>query len=111
MRRLKVSYLRGARDDLQNIYDTVLRVSRSKITAYRFYKRILDRCERIGNVPHGGRPRDDLEEGLRTVPFEHSAVIAYRVETDRVRIVNIFYGGRDFGSFYIDLPAEGGEEE
>ena len=65
-----------------------------------------DRCDRIGNVPHGGRPRDDLEPGLRTVPFEHSAVIAYKVEDDLVRIVNIFYGGRDFESFYLGMAEE-----
>lgn len=30
------------------------------------------------------------------VPFEHSAVIAYVVESNIVRIVNVFYGGRDY---------------
>lgn len=34
------------------------------------------------------------------MPFEHSAVIAYRVEGDRVRVVNVFYGGRDFEALY-----------
>jgi toxin ParE1/3/4 len=40
--------------------------------------------------------RDDLVPGLRTVPFEHRAVIAYVVENEIVRVTNIFYGGRDF---------------
>ncbi len=35
-------------------------------------------------------------QGLRTVPFEHSAVIAYVIEGDSVFIVNVFYGDRDF---------------
>ena len=47
-----------------------------------------------------GRPRDDLEPGLRTIPFERSAVIAYKVEDDRVRIGNVFYGGRNFEALY-----------
>ena len=106
MRRLKVVFREEARVDLQDIYSTILWVSRNKTTAFRFYRRIVDRCERIGNVPHGGRPRDDLEPGLRTVPFEHSAVIAYKVEDDLVRIVNIFYGGRDFESFYLGMAEE-----
>ncbi|KRB22918.1 hypothetical protein ASE05_14780 [Mesorhizobium sp. Root172] len=50
----------------------------------------------MGNAPRGGRSRDDIVPGLRTVPFEHSAVIAYVIEGDVVRIVNIFYGGRDY---------------
>lgn len=107
MRRLKVVYREDARTDLQNIYNAVIWVSRNKTTAYRFYQRIVDRCERIGNVPHVRRPRDDLAPGLRTVPFEHSAVIADKIEDDLVRIVNIFYGGRDFESFYLGIPAEG----
>ncbi|MGO6899277.1 type II toxin-antitoxin system RelE/ParE family toxin, partial [Rhizobium ruizarguesonis] len=40
-----------------------------------------------------------LAPGLRTVPFEHSAVIAYRV-TKAVEIVNVFYGGRDYESLF-----------
>jgi toxin ParE1/3/4 len=46
------------------------------------------------------RPRDDLAPGLRTVPFERSAVIAYIVEGGAVQITNIFYGGRDYEALY-----------
>jgi toxin ParE1/3/4 len=34
------------------------------------------------------------------MPFERSAVIAYSVEDDRVRVTNVFYGGRDFVAIY-----------
>jgi toxin ParE1/3/4 len=57
-------------------------------------------------VPKGGTRRDDLEPGMRTVPFEHSAIIAYKVEEKSVVIINIFYGGRDFDSFYLGFPVE-----
>ena len=80
--------------------------SRDLTTARGFVRRIRNRCERIGDAPRGGRPRDDLEPGLRTVPFEHSAVIAYRVEPDLVRVTNVFYGARDFEALY-----RGGELE
>ncbi|WP_409565470.1 type II toxin-antitoxin system RelE/ParE family toxin [Methylobacterium sp. J-001] len=89
-----------ARADLANIFRTVLHLSQDAPTARRFTQRIKDRCDRIGDAPHAGRPRDDLSEGLRTVPFERSAIIAYRVERGSVRILNIFYGGRDFEAFY-----------
>jgi len=56
----------------------------------------------IGNAPHGGRSRDDIMPGLRTVPFEHSAVIAYIVDDGLVCIVNIFYGGRDYEALMRD---------
>ena len=110
MRRLKVAFRNTAIDDLEEVYRYVRRASGSRETGLAFVGRIKRRCGRIGDVPHGGRPRDDLEPGLRTVPFEHSAIIAYKVEADRVRIVNIFYGGRDFEAFYLDTPTDDAEE-
>ena len=44
--------------------------------------------------------------GLRTVPFERSAVIAYRVENDTVEITNIFYGGQDYEALYKGLEPQ-----
>ncbi len=46
--------------------------------------------------------RDDLIPGLRIVPFERSAVIAYVVDADVVRIISIFYGRRDFETLLRD---------
>jgi toxin ParE1/3/4 len=106
MQRLRVEYQHDAIADLREIYRFVIGRSQNATVAKKFVRRIEARCRRIGNVPHGGRPRDDLEPGLRTVPFERSAVIAYKVEGDLVRIVNIFYGRRDFESFYLGTADE-----
>ena len=106
MKRLKVTYRPEAEDDLLQIYRWVYEASLDPEVAGRFLNRLVERCDRIGDAPHGGRPRDDLEPGLRTVPFERLAVIAYRVEADRVRIVNVFYGGRDFEALYRGHPAD-----
>jgi toxin ParE1/3/4 len=100
MKRLKVAYRAEADADLLQIYRWVYEVSLSPEVAQRFLDRLIERCGRIGDALHGGRPRDDLEPGLRTVPFEHSAVIADRVEADRVRVINVSYGGRDFEALY-----------
>lgn len=100
MKRLKVEISPEADYDLARIYLGVYETSRNPLVADRFLDRLIGRCERIGDAPHGGRPRDDLEPGLRTVPFEHSAVIAYRIEADRVLITNVFYGGRDYEALY-----------
>jgi toxin ParE1/3/4 len=99
-----VRYRPEAVDDLEDIFRYVLRISASQITAQKFVGRIRARCRRIGLVPLGGRARDDLEPGLRTVPFEHTAVIAYMVEDDCVRVTNIFYGGKDYEALYRKEP-------
>jgi toxin ParE1/3/4 len=99
VKRLKVTFRPDAISDLQDIYRIVFRMSLSHVTAARFTQRIMASARRIGNAPRGGRPRDDLETGLRTVPFERTAVIAYKV-TDAVEITNVFYGGRDYEALY-----------
>ncbi len=107
MRRLPVELQPEAVADLADIFQVVWQASRNLTTAKGFVRRIRDRCKRIGDAPHGGRARDDLEPGLRTVPFEHSAVITYRVEPDRVLVTNVFYGGRDFEAVFRDHEPEG----
>ncbi|MEW9835977.1 type II toxin-antitoxin system RelE/ParE family toxin [Mesorhizobium marinum] len=100
MRRLDVEYRQSAQNDLADIVRFLVENGASIDVALKFVLRIEDRCQRIGDAPHSGRPRDDLMPGLRTVPFEHSAVIAYIIVGDVVCILNIFYGGRDFEALY-----------
>ena len=104
MRRVKVTFRPDAIADLQHIYRLVATASGSNAVASKFVVRIMARCRKIGDVPHGGRPRDDLVPGLRIVPFEHTAVIAYHAEA-RVEIVNVFYGGRDYERLFRNDPA------
>jgi toxin ParE1/3/4 len=100
MKRYSVSYREEAADDLAEIYRWVYAASLSPVTAERFLQRILALCEKIGSMPHGGQPRDDLLPGLRTFPFEKRAVIAYRLNGETVEITNVFYGGRDYAALY-----------
>lgn len=107
---MRVAFRLQARNDLKHIFQTILARSQDTATARTFTQRIKDRCDRIGDAPYGGRSRDDLELGLRTVPFERSAVIAYRIDQGQVRITNVFYGGRDFERLYetSEAPSETG---
>lgn len=96
MRTLPVTFRPEALDDLEDAFLYTLEKSQHIGTAVGYAERIRARCLSIGDAPHGGRPRNDLFPGLRTIPFERSAVITYVVEDDRVRIFNIFVGGRDY---------------
>jgi toxin ParE1/3/4 len=107
IQRLAVVLSENAISDLEAIGTYILENSGSENIANGFVDRIKQRCQSIGNAPRGGRSRDDIVPGLRTVPFEHSAVITYIVDGDLVRIVNIFYGGRD----YETLMRDGGSSD
>nr|WP_252192694.1 type II toxin-antitoxin system RelE/ParE family toxin [Rhizobium sp. CSW-27] len=104
IRRLPVAYRQDALADLRAIYLFVLERSGNEATARGFVERMMARCRSIGDAPDGGRRRDDLVPGLRTVPFERRAVIAYVLRSDQVEITNIFYGGRDYEALYRDDP-------
>jgi toxin ParE1/3/4 len=101
MRRLEVAFGERASESLAQIVHFILMNGGGIDVAERFVVRIQARCERIGDVPLGGRPRDDLSPGLRTVPFEDRAVIAYVVRGEQVVITDIFYGGRDYEALYL----------
>ncbi|MGN6487515.1 MAG: type II toxin-antitoxin system RelE/ParE family toxin [Devosia sp.] len=96
MRRLPVRFREEAIADLIEILDYLMGQGASEATAMGFVGRIRRRCEAIGDVPEGHPLRPDLGPGIRIAPFEHSAVIAYRLGDEAVEIVNVFYGGRDY---------------
>ena len=103
---MAVLWREEALNGLSDLYRFIVAQSGHTEQAWRFIQRIQARCERIGDVPHGGHPRDDLVIGLRTAPLERLAVIAYVVESDTVRVTNVFYGGRDYEALYRDHDGE-----
>ena len=91
--------------DLKDIYDWVASQSGYLQIAEKLVNRIFDHCESLGEFPMKGRARDDLQPGVRILPFERIAVIAYRILADAVEVINIFYGGRDSGAILLDDDA------
>ncbi len=102
MRHLPVRLRAAANQDLKDIYDWIVSQSGYPQIAGKLVGRILDRCESLGEFPMKGRARDDLQQGIRILPFERSAVIAYRVLAGEVEVINIFYAGRDYETSLFD---------
>jgi toxin ParE1/3/4 len=102
VKRFEVAYRPSAVRDLTDIYEWIAASSSSPVIANLFIQRLYDAGARIGEMPYGGRQRDDLMPGLRTIAFERKAVIAYVVTQNTVTITNVFYGGRDFEAMYRD---------
>lgn len=110
IRRLKVAYRDDARTDLDQIFWYLVETTGRTGTARDYALRLEDRCNRIGHAPHIGRRRDDLLPGLRTIAFEHSALICYVVEDDTVWITNVFRRGRDYEAILRGTPEATQEE-
>ena len=100
IRRVNVTYRPEALADLKRIHTDIAVLSQSREVATRYVERIMARCRKIGDAPRGGRSRDDLYPGLRTVPFERSAIIAYVVR-ETVEITNVFHSREDYEALYL----------
>lgn len=98
MRQLRVFLREEALADLEEVYDFIVGNGGPPEVAIGFVRRMPLRCDKIGYAPEGGIPRPDLGNGIRLVPFENTTVIAYRLLDDAVEVVNVFYGGRDYGA-------------
>lgn len=54
MKHMRVALSEAASYDIESIFDYVLLISGSAITAKNYTDRILDFCETVGWVPEGG---------------------------------------------------------
>ena len=95
MKRRAVVYSADAGNDLDWIYDAVAEAS-SPQTASRYEQRIRTFCEGLDYASERGHRRDDIRSGLRIVGFERRVTVAFVVEPERVVVLRIFYGGRDW---------------
>jgi hypothetical protein len=57
----------------------------------------------VALAPLRGQQRNDLMKDLRIYPLNRKTVVAFVVDEDQqaVRILNIFYGGRDYEAIVI----------
>ncbi|MDP8912266.1 MAG: type II toxin-antitoxin system RelE/ParE family toxin [Pseudomonadota bacterium] len=92
----EVSFTPEALDDLFAIYRYIAEAAGADV-ADGYQARLRKACLTLAEFPNRATPRDDLAEGLRTIPFERRAVIAFRVEGEVVSIVRVLHRGRELG--------------
>ncbi|MGH6907472.1 MAG: type II toxin-antitoxin system RelE/ParE family toxin [Aestuariivirga sp.] len=102
MKRLTVRLRAEANQNLKDIYDWIVVQSGYPQIAEKLIDRIFDACDTLGEFPMKGRARNDLKQGVRILPFERVAIIAYRILGDEVEVLNVFYKGRDYETSLID---------
>ncbi|MBI1777907.1 MAG: type II toxin-antitoxin system RelE/ParE family toxin [Proteobacteria bacterium] len=94
-KRLKVGFRPQAESDLFGLYEYIANEAGLAV-AGAYIERIEKACLALEIFPLRGTARDDIRPGLRTMGFERRATIVFRVSTEDVTIVRIFYGGQDF---------------
>jgi toxin ParE1/3/4 len=92
MKRVVVSG--PARRDLAGYWQYVARESGSLAVADRSQESI-ERCfAALGRSPEIGRPRDEIQVGLRSFPIGNH-IIYYRLRGPRLHISRVIHGNRD----------------
>lgn len=95
MKERTVVFSPEARDDLIALYDWIATAS-YPVTALSYIERIEAFCNRLSIGSERGHRRDDIREGLRIIGFERRTTLAFTVEADRVVILRVFHGGKNW---------------
>ena len=86
-----------AEADLEDIWVHIAHDSPAAAT--RFINRILERCERLADMPGTGRLRTDLGPELRSVVVG-SYLIIYRRIQGGIEIVRVLHGRRNLRALF-----------
>lgn len=99
-RRYDIKLSDEAEADLADIREQIAKDSASRADA--MIGRIILQVERLSRFPRTGRPRSDIQPGLRGIsvwPF----VVLYEVRERTVRIARVVHGMRDIAAV-VRLP-------
>lgn len=99
---MKVGFSPLSRTDLMTIADFIAVDNPRRALSY--IGEIEARCLRIEDAPRSGILRNDIAEGLRSIPFG-AYLIFYRVLAEEIRIERIIHSARN-----LRAVLGGGEE-
>ena len=98
MKTYQVYLMPDAIKDLEQIYEYISTESGFPERAWAFIEKFRLKCQKLETAPLRGQQRNDLMKNLRIYPLNKKTVVAFVVDEKQqaVRILNIFYGGRDY---------------
>ena len=93
----RVIFSPEGRADLQDLRNYVFQISSSRRVAAKYIARLKKFCQGLSTAPHRGEQRFESKTGLRTIGFERSISVVFRVIEKRqvVEIVGIYDHGRN----------------
>lgn len=95
--RYRVVFSPEAQEQLVELYRYIAEAALPAVAA-RYTDAIVSYCECLCMFPLRGTKRDDVRPGLRITHYRKRTVIAFDVDTERVAIIGVFYGGQDYES-------------
>jgi addiction module RelE/StbE family toxin len=106
MKNLAVKFLQTALDDLEEI---VLYIAQdSPQSAVRLHDRVIARANELSNFPMIGMAVPDekiSQRGFRMIGVG-GYILFYKVFEDKVVVLRVLHGKRDYPHLLIDMPTE-----
>lgn len=96
-----IVYSPRARQQLTDLHSWIVAESGFPNRGEAYVSAIFDFCDGLAEFPLVGGARDDLRPGIRTIGFRRGAVIAFAVTDERVEILGVYYGGRDYETLLL----------
>ena len=95
MKERAVIFAPEARDDLFALYDWIADAAGTR-TAIGYIERLETYCKTFSHASERGQLRNDIRPNLRVTGFERRVAIAFAIDSERVTILRIFYGGKNW---------------
>ena len=95
MKRYEVVFTPEAEEQLAEFYRYIAGNATEDV-ALRYTTAVVEYCEGLATFPLRGIPRDDIRPALRMTSYRRRTEIAYTAEDERVSIIGVFHGGRDY---------------
>jgi toxin ParE1/3/4 len=90
-----VVYSRKVLEQLERL-ELYIAEAATPATAERYIDSIVAYCESLATFPMRGICRDDIQPCLRVTHYKSRTVIVFGVDTTRVSIAGVFYGGQNY---------------
>jgi toxin ParE1/3/4 len=95
VKRYEVVFTPEAEEQLAELYRYIEENATADV-ALRYTTAVVEYCEGLATFPLRGTPRDDIRPGLRTTSYRRRTEIAYTAEDEKISIIGVFHGGRDY---------------
>ena len=102
--RRPVQWSSDALTDLSEIWAYYAEIA-GQPTADKIVRNIGEKCRFIEAYPFGGRARDEVRQGLRSMAAR-PYVVFYRVMEETPEIVRVLDGRRDIDEIFADVPSD-----
>jgi toxin ParE1/3/4 len=93
--KYQIELSRLAIADLKDIQNWISVVSADFDIARNYVDRIELRIATLSDFPRRGTPREDIGQGIRSLPFERRVIIFYRVIGKIVRVERVVSASRE----------------